>query len=112
VITCNYLVTLVKLATDLWRSFGVSRPEATRALMPLLRGTLNNLENIGIPNCLTGPIARGDAGTVQKHLKALDAVDPSVAATYRQLGLQTIPISLAKGKIDKSSASELARLLS
>lgn len=111
VIACNYLVTLVKLATDLWETFGVPRHEATRALMPLLRGTLNNLENIGIPNCLTGPIARGDAGTIQKHLAALDKVAPGVAATYRQLGMQTVPVSLAKGKIDESRADELMDLL-
>jgi predicted short-subunit dehydrogenase-like oxidoreductase (DUF2520 family) len=111
VIACNYLVTLVTLATDLWQTFGVPRQEATRALMPLLRGTLNNLENIGIPNCLTGPIARGDMGTVQKHLAALDTVAPSVAATYRELGLQTIPVSLSKGKIDEARASELRALL-
>ena len=111
VIACNYLVTLVKLATDLWQTFGVPRQEATRALMPLLRGTLNNLENIGIPNCLTGPIARGDTGTVQKHLTVLDGVSPSVATTYRELGLQTVPVSLAKGKIDEARANELRALL-
>jgi len=55
VIACNYLVTLVKLSTDLWQTFGVPREAAVRALMPLLKGTLNNIEKVGIPNCLTGP---------------------------------------------------------
>ncbi|HUV53260.1 MAG TPA: DUF2520 domain-containing protein [Dehalococcoidia bacterium] len=111
VIACNYLVTLMKMSTDLWRAFGVSRPEAIRALLPLLRGTLNNLENIGLPNCLTGPIARGDLGTIEKHLEALDKVAPSLLSTYKELGLQTIPIALSKGKIDKERAEELLRLL-
>ena len=111
VMACNYLVTLMKLSTDLWRAFGVSRPEAIRALLPLLRGTLNNLENIGLPNCLTGPIARGDVGTIEKHLEALDKVAPSLLSTYKELGLQTIPIALSKGKIDKERAEELLRLL-
>jgi predicted short-subunit dehydrogenase-like oxidoreductase (DUF2520 family) len=111
VIACNYLVTLMKLSTDLWRAFGVSRPEAIRALLPLLRGTLNNLENIGLPNCLTGPIARGDLGTIEKHLEALDKVAPSLLSTYKELGIQTIPIALSKGKIDKEKAEELLRLL-
>jgi predicted short-subunit dehydrogenase-like oxidoreductase (DUF2520 family) len=110
VIACNYLITLIKLATDLWQSFGVPRKDAVRALMPLLKGTLNNLENIGIPDCLTGPIARGDAGTVRKHLAALDTVAPYVAETYRELGLKTIPVSLSKGKIDKAQAEELRKL--
>jgi predicted short-subunit dehydrogenase-like oxidoreductase (DUF2520 family) len=107
VIACNYLVTLVKLSTDLWQTFNVTRQDAVRALMPLLKGTLNNLEHVGIPNCLTGPIARGDVGTVQKHLAALDMSAPEVATIYRELGLETIPIAIAKGKIDESGASVL-----
>ena len=111
VIACNYLVTLVKLATDLWQTFDVPTDEATRALMPLLRGTLNNIDNVGIPQCLTGPIARGDSGTINKHIDALGKVAPEVLSTYRELGRQTIPVALAKGKIDEQQAQELQRLL-
>jgi len=111
VFACNYLVTLMKMATDLWQTFGVSTPEATRALLPLLRGTLNNLENIGLPNCLTGPIARGDLGTINRHLEALEQSAPELFHTYRDLGLQTIPIALGKGKIDSKRAEEMRQLL-
>jgi predicted short-subunit dehydrogenase-like oxidoreductase (DUF2520 family) len=111
VLSCNYLVTLVKLATDLWQNFGASPQQATRALLPLLRGTLNNIENVGIPDCLTGPIARGDSGTVAKHIAALEQSAPDILDTYRELGLKTIPVALAKGKIDENAAKELARLL-
>jgi predicted short-subunit dehydrogenase-like oxidoreductase (DUF2520 family) len=107
VIACNYLVTLVKIASDLWQSFGVPPQKATQALLPLLRGTLHNIETIGIPNCLTGPIARGDIGTINKHLNALAETAPQILPTYRELGRQTVPIALAKGKIDKSQAKEL-----
>jgi predicted short-subunit dehydrogenase-like oxidoreductase (DUF2520 family) len=112
VFACNYLVTLVKLAQDLWKDFGVSPKEATRALLPLLRGTLNNIDNIGLPNCLTGPVARGDLGTIEKHLRALDARSPSLLTTYKELGLQTIPIALAKGKVNEQKAEEMRALLS
>lgn len=111
VIACNYLVTLVKLATDLWQNFGASPQQATKALLPLLRGTLNNIDNVGIPDCLTGPIARGDSGTVAKHIAALEQSAPGILTTYRELGLQTIPIALAKGKIDENEAKELTGLL-
>jgi predicted short-subunit dehydrogenase-like oxidoreductase (DUF2520 family) len=112
VIACNYLVTLVKLATDLWQSFGVSPQQSTKALLPLLRGTLSNIENVGIPDCLTGPIARGDVGTIAKHISALEQSAPGILTTYRELGLQTIPIALAKGKIGENEVKELTRLLS
>ena len=112
VFACNYLVTLVKLALDLWKGFGVSSREATSALLPLLRGTLNNIDSIGLPNCLTGPVARGDLGTIERHLKALDARNPSAITAYKELGLQTIPVALAKGKINEQKAEEVTNLLS
>jgi predicted short-subunit dehydrogenase-like oxidoreductase (DUF2520 family) len=111
VIASNYLVTLVKLATDLWMDFGATREEAIKALMPLIRGTLNNIQNVGIPNCLTGPIARGDAGTIEKHFEAIKTSAPSIFPIYCELGLNTIPISLAKGKIDAGQAAVLEEIL-
>ncbi|MGB5925933.1 MAG: DUF2520 domain-containing protein [Dehalococcoidia bacterium] len=112
VFACNYLVTLVKLAQDLWKDFGVSSKEATGALLPLVKGTINNIENIGLPSCLTGPVARGDLGTIERHLRALDAKNPSLLTTYKDLGLQTIPIALAKGKVNEQKAEEMKALLS
>jgi predicted short-subunit dehydrogenase-like oxidoreductase (DUF2520 family) len=111
VIACNYLVTLVKLATDLWQTFNIPPQQATRALLPLIRGTIHNIDTVGIPQCLTGPIARGDAGTVKKHLDALQQKAPDILSTYRELGLKTIPIALAKGKIKSDQADELKALL-
>ena len=111
VIACNYMVTLVKLATDLWQTFGIPQQQATQALIPLLRGTLNNIDTVGIPKCLTGPIARGDTGTIKKHLNALQKRAPAIVSTYRELGLQTVPVALAKGRIDKNKAGELQTIL-
>jgi len=111
VIACNYLVTLVKLATDLWQTFAIPPQQATQALMPLLRGTINNIDTVGVPQCLTGPIARGDTGTIKKHLDALQKVAPTVVSAYRELGLQTIPIAVAKGRINQRQAQELQALL-
>jgi predicted short-subunit dehydrogenase-like oxidoreductase (DUF2520 family) len=111
VFACNYLVTLVKVATDLWQTFDVSPAQATKALMPLLRGTLSNIENVGLPNCLTGPIARGDLGTISRHLESLEKQAPSLLNIYKELGRQTVPIALAKGKIDLQRTEELKALL-
>jgi predicted short-subunit dehydrogenase-like oxidoreductase (DUF2520 family) len=107
VMTSNYLVTLVKLATDLWSSFGIPRDQAVQALLPLLKGTLNNIENLSVPNALTGPVARGDIGTVQIHLSTLKEISPSILPVYCELGLQTVSVALAKGKINQRQAAEL-----
>ncbi|MFU8796058.1 MAG: Rossmann-like and DUF2520 domain-containing protein [Dehalococcoidia bacterium] len=111
VLACNYMVTQVKLALDLWHDFGVSQEDATRALLPLLQGTVNNIGRLGLLGCLTGPIARGDIDTIERHLKALQARDSSLLAVYSELGLQTIPIALAKGRIDEEKAENLRALL-
>jgi predicted short-subunit dehydrogenase-like oxidoreductase (DUF2520 family) len=111
VIASNYLVTLVKLADDLWQTFGIPREQATQALLPLLKGTLANIESVGIPQALTGPIARGDVATVKKHISALQKEAPDALSTYCELGLQTIPLAQAKGKITEDQADELRTVL-
>jgi predicted short-subunit dehydrogenase-like oxidoreductase (DUF2520 family) len=107
VFASNYLVTLVKMATDLWQTFSIPADQSVPALLPLIRGTLHNIETIGIPGCLTGPIARGDTGTIEKHLSALREKAPELLFPYKELGLQTVPIALAKGRIDRQKAEEL-----
>jgi len=111
VIACNYLVTLAKMATDLWEKLGVPRQDAIKALLPLVQGTVNNLEQVGLPNCLTGPISRGDVSTVEKHLRALVQRAPELLPAYQELGKQTIPIALAKGRLDLGKARQLRELL-
>ena len=111
VIASNYLVTLVKMSTDLWLTFGVPREQAAAALMPLLKGTLNNIANIGIPGCLTGPIARGDSGTIRKHIAAIKRVSPELIPAYKELARQTIPIALAKGKMGQPEAEKIKEIL-
>jgi len=111
VFSSNYLVTLLDVATGLWEKFGVSEKESIRALMPLIRGTLGNIENVGLPNCLTGPIARGDLGTIKSHLRELEKKAPHFISIYRELGKQTVPIAWRKGKIDRQRVQELQDLL-
>ena len=112
VVACNYMVTLVKMATDLWKTFDIPADQATKALLPLMRGTLHNIETLGIPQALTGPIARGDIGTIQKHLDEISSKTPELLPAYVELGLQTIPIVLDKGTIDNVQAQKIELLLS
>jgi predicted short-subunit dehydrogenase-like oxidoreductase (DUF2520 family) len=111
VFASNYLVTLVKMAADLWQTFSIPSDQAAKALLPLMRGTLHNIETIGLPQCLTGPIARGDTGTIRKHIKDIGKKTPALLSSYKELGLQTIPIAIAKGNINKQQAGEMEMLL-
>jgi predicted short-subunit dehydrogenase-like oxidoreductase (DUF2520 family) len=111
VFACNYWVTLVQVASDLWGTFGASQTKAVKALLPLLRGTLADMEKVGLPHALTGPIARGDLGTIRKHLAALERKAPHLLALYRELGDLTVAIAVAKGRVDRGRAEEMRRLL-
>lgn len=107
----NYLVTLMKTAADLWQPMGIAQEDAVKALLPLLRGTVNNIERVGMPGCLTGPIARGDVETVRKHIACLKNTHPDCLDMYRELGLQTISIALAKGRLSVETAQEIRTVL-
>ena len=109
-IACNYMYTIVNIATDMWKHFGIDQADALSACMPILKGTLNNLENVGFPGCLTGPIARGDVGTIRKHLQALEDKEPEIVPLYKALGLETIPIGRAKGTLTEDKATQLKAL--
>lgn len=109
-IASSYFFTLVDVATDLWKNFGKSKADATRAYIPLLQGSVNNIANIGFPGCPTGPITRGDVRTIQSHYAALRKHAPDTLALYRELSLKTIPVGLAKGTLSEDKAAELRSL--
>lgn len=79
-IASNYLVTLHRVATELFRAAGAP-PEALRPLM--LRTIENDFE-------LTGPIDRGDWGTVERHRAAIRAVRPELEPLYDVLAEATV----------------------
>lgn len=110
-IACNYFYTLVKIATDLWKNFGKTTEEAIKAYIPLLQGSVNNIASVGLPGALTGPIARGDVKTIQRHLAALEKYAPDILPLYKELGRHTIPIGIAKGTLSQEKAAELRSLL-
>lgn len=117
VLASNYVVTLLGAATRLWANFGVSQDEALRSLLPLLRAAVEKLAAEGLPAALTGPIARGDAGTVAAHLSWLDDAtvgDPNLAAlrdAYRALAALAIPIAEARATLSPGTAERLRDLL-
>ena len=107
----NYLVTLIHLALELDRAAGLDGDTALNALLPLIKGTLDNIGKQGIPNALTGPIARGDVGTVSAHLKAMEEDTPELLSLYQCLGLHTVELAKTKGTIGQEKADTLSALL-
>lgn len=109
-VVSNYLVTLIDLGARLLEAAGIPSRQAQKALMPLVRGTLNNIEKVGIPLALTGPLARGDITTVAKHLECMAAMAPDQADLYRLLGKYTVPIAAAKGNINGDTVRDFKKI--
>jgi len=109
VIASNYLVALLDAAAGLWEHLGLTKAEGLEALLPLVRGTVENLGTVGLPDALTGPIARGDVGTIERHLDALTRIAPDVLPLYREMARRTIPIAVEKRTIDEAAAARLRR---
>jgi len=109
VVASNYLVTLLDLAVRLIEEAGVKRQDAFNLLKPLIEGTLSNIEKVGVQKALTGPIARGDTKTVEKHIQEIGFKRPELLALYKMLAFYTIDIAAAEGSISESSIQALKR---
>ncbi|MFC8501519.1 Rossmann-like and DUF2520 domain-containing protein [Pedococcus sp. NPDC057267] len=104
----NHLVTLVSQALQALRAAGVDSPD--RMLGPLVEAALDNTLRRG-DAALTGPVARGDAGTVAEHLRQLRTLTPDVRPTYVALARATAERALASGRLRPHAAEPLLEIL-
>ena len=89
VVASNYLVTLVDSSFRLLKKAGMDREEVKKGLLQLVKGTLQNLDQMTPAGALTGPIARGDLETIDRHRQALADYAPEIGELYRLLGWYT-----------------------
>jgi predicted short-subunit dehydrogenase-like oxidoreductase (DUF2520 family) len=75
IFACGFVLVLMETGTRLLMSQGFKRRQALRALLPLARQTLDNLERVGPHAAWTGPLSRGDFSTVERHVRALASQD-------------------------------------
>ncbi len=93
VIAGNDIVALAAAAGRAWEIAGLAPGEATAALAPFMRGAVENVARLPLEQALTGPLARGDVETVERHLAALGAA-PELLALYQALGLELLRLEL------------------
>ena len=104
----NHLVTLVTEAMEILTAAGADDPAGT--LRPLLTAALDNaLEHGDV--ALTGPIVRGDIGTVAAHLADIDANAPQTLGSYVALARATLSRAVADGRLVPLRAHKMAQLL-
>ena len=109
VFASNYLVTVSAIAESLFAGAGV--PDPTTAMAPLQRASLDHVEQLGPARALTGPAMRGDAGTIQRNLEALERHAPKLVPTYVALARATLHLAERSGRLSPRSLAAVEDVL-
>jgi len=107
----NFFVALVDFGLRYYQALGADKEEALKAVLPLIKGTLRNIESAGIPDALTGPIMRGDVETVKGHLQAMAGRAPELLPLYRALARHTVLVAQDKKSITPRTAADIQKLM-
>ena len=108
VVASNYVVTLAYIAGKIAGESGLDQKTLIKPLLRLMESSLANIEQLGVEKALTGPIKRGDLGTIRKHLLLLEDYK-TFLDVYKKLGFITLDIV---DDMDRVTRTELADILS
>ena len=111
VMACNLMTMVQHGAQSICGELGFTDSEAREAFMPLVRATVENIARLGPTDALTGPLARGDIGTIKAHLQALDRVDPELSYMYRAVSLWGLRLVAERGELNDDEIAGLRELL-
>jgi predicted short-subunit dehydrogenase-like oxidoreductase (DUF2520 family) len=96
VFACNYVVTLLDVAVQAYGHAGIPKDVAMQMMAPLVHKTVEQVFAGGTAAALSGPIARGDTGTVEKQQAAVSAWDGDKGALYALLAKETLALARRK----------------
>jgi predicted short-subunit dehydrogenase-like oxidoreductase (DUF2520 family) len=94
-LVANGAAALAAVGTELLAKCGVPAEVAPKMLGPLLRSVAENVEALGFPDALTGPVRRGDPGAVEKHLGVLRERLPAAIPLYLASVEAQVPLARA-----------------
>jgi len=111
VLSSNLLIAYFKLISELGERIGISVNRFNKIFFPLIRTAMENMVKDGFEKSLTGPIARGDYRTIQKHKSALGKHRKEIEMIYRMLGNEALKLSVKKKSINTKSLKEIKKIL-
>ncbi|MFI5291282.1 MAG: Rossmann-like and DUF2520 domain-containing protein, partial [Candidatus Limnocylindrales bacterium] len=111
VLAAGGFVALLDAIVELGRVAGLDEAGALAIYGPLIEGTLGNARALGVTAALTGPIARGDLGTLEAHLASLERDAPDALDLYRAVGRREVELAVSRGSLSPERASELRSAL-
>ncbi|WP_432663448.1 Rossmann-like and DUF2520 domain-containing protein [Wukongibacter baidiensis] len=107
----NYFVTLMDYGLSLFEAIGIDGKEGYKAMYPLIEGTMKNIHELGTEKALTGPIARGDVNTIEKHVESIGNMTQDKLDFYKLMGDMTLSLA-KKDKLDSyEKIKELQNIL-
>ena len=112
VMACGLLSGLTGLSAEMWEPLGIERTDALRRLIPLLRATVDALDEKGLPHAITGPFVRGDIETITMHLEATANKSIGIRNAYAALALASLHIAKEQGGLSDSGFEGIKSLLS
>ncbi|MCU0504596.1 MAG: DUF2520 domain-containing protein [Chloroflexi bacterium] len=104
-------IALLDSIASLGRVAGLDEAQSLAVYLPLVENTIGNARALGLARALTGPMTRGDVGTLEAHAATLAAHAPDVAALHREVSLRAIAIAEGRGAIDAETARDLRAAL-
>ncbi|MDA0873851.1 MAG: DUF2520 domain-containing protein [Bacteroidetes bacterium] len=107
----NHAIAMLALAADLWERATSDRQGAAEALGPLTRQSVENALAAGPEVALTGPVVRGDVGTLQRHLEALSQHADHLLPLYAAVVTETVHLAMKSGRLSTERAVEMLDLL-
>lgn len=105
------LTALAGAVADSWAHFGIERQQALNSLAPIVKGDAETLVSVGVPRAIAGPLPRGDVGTVQKHITAMQSQAPVLLAAYCHMALAGLPYATAKGNLAPETVTAIREKL-
>ena len=109
-LAANDIVALIVTASKLLLPLGLNRREALDALIPLAQGALSELSEEDPGEAVSGPIPRGDVGTVERHLERLRRRAPTLEQPHLALAAEQLKLAVEAGRIDAGQAAKLRKL--
>lgn len=110
-LAANGTAALVGAAAQILVGAGAPPAEVASALGVLVRTVAENVQRLGLPAALTGPVRRGDAATVRRHLRALASQPAEITSLYRACGLAQLPLAAALGEAPPAELARVRRAL-
>jgi predicted short-subunit dehydrogenase-like oxidoreductase (DUF2520 family) len=110
-LVANGAAALAAMGAELLAAAGVSRRDAPKLLGPLLRSVAENVEALGFPEALTGPVRRGDAGAIERQIQLLAERLPEALPLYLASGLAQTPLAVKIGDAPRAQIDAVEAVL-